>query len=764
VRFKGLLLVSALVGAVGALGLAAAQMGGAQADATGALPLSGFYQMAVDSANQHLFISQGSASENSILVTNFAGTKVASITGQDGVMGITLAPGGKTLYAALAGSHAVSAISTATLKQTALYKLPAADSPQDVAVQSGELWVSYSIATVGQPGAIGDFDLTAAKPAFATPAAMAGWSSTPMLAADPSNTGVLVAVEPWISPAAEASYDTATNPATVLAQTTGATGICDNANDVAVIPGGGQFISTCDAPDADFVQNTADLTELGSYPAGTNQDPNAIAIASGDGTVAAGRGAGNGSDIYVYAPGGDILLNTFSTGSLERLAARGLGLSANGSRLFAVTDDSGGYGLHVYDNPAITRTTLTLGGPATSRFGHRISLNGSLRFGNGTYLPAGTAVAILRTGGTGATVKLVAKTKANGAFTLSDTPPTHGIYTYVVSYAGGATVESAIARLTVTVTEFTSSFRIAGPSSAEPGQTITFTGQLKVSKGMLPAGTTFTVTRTVQGRTGSKTWHISAGAAGAFALTDRLTAWGTYHFTATYAGTSLIAGTRTSSTVTVAGKTASLTLAADPGTVAYDHTVGLTAHLGATYTNRTLSVYAQPFGGARELLTVAMVNSSGNLTVRYVAAHSTTFTVVFAGDARYLPVTVERVVYVRARVSMAISGYYASKRIGGVTYRLYHHTAALDAVITVAPNKSGECTELQVQEYFQGAWHANVVSRCGTLDAASRANGDLTLTKADLGDRYRVRAHYVRGSDTSNLGAHSGWLYFMVEK
>ena len=84
-----------------------------------ALPLSSYYQMAVDSVHDHLFFSQGSTGQNGILVTDFSGKTVTTITGQTGVMGITLSPDGSTLYAALSGAHAVTAISTATLQQTA---------------------------------------------------------------------------------------------------------------------------------------------------------------------------------------------------------------------------------------------------------------------------------------------------------------------------------------------------------------------------------------------------------------------------------------------------------------------------------------------------------------------------------------------------------------------------------------------------------------------------------------------------------------------
>jgi YVTN family beta-propeller protein len=122
---------------------ASAGTAGSAGSAAVALPLTSYYQMAVDSVHDHLFFSQGSSSENSILVTDFSGNTVATIGGQTGVMGITLSPDGSTLYAALAGADEVTAISTATLQQVAVYPLGAGDTPLSVAVQSGKLWVSY---------------------------------------------------------------------------------------------------------------------------------------------------------------------------------------------------------------------------------------------------------------------------------------------------------------------------------------------------------------------------------------------------------------------------------------------------------------------------------------------------------------------------------------------------------------------------------------------------------------------------------------------
>ena len=166
----------------------------------------------MDSVHHHLFFSQGSDSKNSILVTDFAGKTVATIAGQTGVKGITLSPDGSTLYAALAGAHAVTAISTSTLMETAAYPVGDGYTPLDVAVQSGRLWVSYSTSTAGT-AAIGDFNLPAAAPALITQPKMGGWYGAPMLAADPSGSGnVLVAVEAGLSPAPAASYDTSKSP------------------------------------------------------------------------------------------------------------------------------------------------------------------------------------------------------------------------------------------------------------------------------------------------------------------------------------------------------------------------------------------------------------------------------------------------------------------------------------------------------------------------------------------------------------------------
>jgi hypothetical protein len=657
------LVVPCMIGATGLFGLVPS--GGAQAApaaSPASLPITSYYQMVVDPAHGHIFFSQGSSSQNGILVTDLAGQVVTTITGQTGVMGIALSPDGSAIYAALRGADAVSAISTTSLMQTASYPLPAGDAPQDVAVQSGKIWVSYDTGTVGQ-AAVGDIDLTAASPSFAAQAATGGWYSAPELAADPQDSGVLVAAEPGLSPSSVASYDTTVDPVAVRAQSSFFTN-CENQRDLAVVPGGSEFILACGWPYAHYRYSTTTLSQLGSY--GTTSYPNAVAL-DANGDVAAGSSTTqNAPDVYVYQPAGGALANTLSlAGSNADLAARGLALLPDGSKLFAVIAQgipATSYALSIVAAPKLTQTTLSLTAPSAVTLSTPVNVTGSLVASTGP-LAAGTPVTVVRSssGGT-ATATFHETTSASGSFSLTDTPPSAGTYTYAAGYAGSATSAPASASQTVTVTRIPTSLKLTTPS------------------------------------------------------------------------TSLV----------------------------YEPTLTLTAHLGTTYTNRSVSIYAQSAGSStKSLLKAGTVNSAGNLTVSYTAPRNTTFSAVFSGDARYSPATVTTRLIVKAKVSAAVSGYYGSRLVGGITYRLFHRTKPLGISTTVIPNKAGQCVKIEIQEYYSGGWRANSLSACGTLGSTSKAAGTVNVSQADLGYHYRLRIDYV--GDVTNGANKSPWQYVIIE-
>ncbi len=82
-----------------------------------------------------------------------------------------------------------------------------------------------------------------------------------------------------------------------------------------------------------------------------------------------------------------------------------------------------------------------------------------------------------------------------------------------------------------------------------------------------------------------------------------------------------------------------LKLTTSAATVKAGRTVTVTAHLGATHTNRTVSIYPQVKGGAKKLIKAGKANSKGILAITYKVTKNTTFSVVFSGDRYYASAT-----------------------------------------------------------------------------------------------------------------------------
>jgi hypothetical protein len=375
-RFRAALSACALVAA----GLAAALSAtAARSDALPApvpLPITGYYQMVVDSAHGHLFISQDSKF-GSVEVYDFSGNPVAEISAGAYVRGITLSPDGSTLYAAAMGE--VSAISTATLQETVFYPLDPNETAVNVAVQSGKLWVSYTTLNSNTAN-IGDFDLSAVSKTFEAQPAMGSWPyNAPKLAADPGDHGVLV-VSDSLSATPIASFGTGTDPVTPLAAQTYVNS-CSSGSQLAVLANGSRFAIACQAL-FPSLYNTANLTaRAGSYQ--MDYGDYAIALAaSHDGYVAAGSQQGG---VFVYGSAGGAAIGVHPLDSSLYLATSGLGWSADDAELFAVGQNktTGAWDLQVIPNPTVptpvvpVKTSLTTGtatGATTSAYGKKVQV------------------------------------------------------------------------------------------------------------------------------------------------------------------------------------------------------------------------------------------------------------------------------------------------------------------------------------------------------------------------------------------------------
>jgi hypothetical protein len=215
-RFMKTAAVTGAAGVAAAIGVAVPagwQAASAEAAVTTVqLPIAKYSHMLIDPAHQHIFFTGGSGS-TSILVTDYSGNTVAAIPNEDGATGLALSDDRSTVYAALAGGDAISAISTSTLTQTASYGTGTGTEPTYVAYTSGDIWFGYGAAT---QGGIGSVNLaTGAVTLNATNDPIHTWYAAPMLAA--TSGGELVAGEPGLSPVQLASYDVSSGTAPVLA-------------------------------------------------------------------------------------------------------------------------------------------------------------------------------------------------------------------------------------------------------------------------------------------------------------------------------------------------------------------------------------------------------------------------------------------------------------------------------------------------------------------------------------------------------------------
>ncbi|WP_330289626.1 hypothetical protein [Streptomyces sp. NBC_00576] len=389
------------------------------------------------------------------------------------------------------------------------------------------------------------------------------------------------------------------------------------------------------------------------------------------------------------------------------------------------------------------------------------SLTSSLNLGG---LPQGTTVQVSRTNEdtqTTAQLPAVQVDPATQEFKVTDAPAAAGRFTYHLSYAGDATHEATSSDATIQVSPYTPALTLKAPATATRGAALSFTGTL--TDAPYASGETVTVTRTDAAHTSTPVrWTAVVGTDGKLTIKDTPTIGGANTYTVSYPGDASHQAATASAIVQVSRVATTVSVATNASTYTYGATATVTAHLGATYNSRTVSIWATPAGGKKTLVKSAAVDSSGNLKTTYKLTHNTTFTASFGGDYRYAPVSATRTVHDQVGIATRLGGYYGTTTYSGTTYRVYHHTAKPQVSATVTPNKSGQCSVFQAQEYYSGAWHTLTTSPCFSLEANSMAVTSLSLTNA-VNQKFRVRAEYVRSAkDTTNVSTWGGWLYLTV--
>jgi hypothetical protein len=345
-------------------------------------------------------------------------------------------------------------------------------------------------------------------------------------------------------------------------------------------------------------------------------------------------------------------------------------------------------------------------------------------------------------------------TSSNGTGDLTWAPDSSRIFALVPSGSGYAV--KALTGPTLNAPTLT----VSAPASAPRAKQLTVKGKLSATV-PLPAGVKVQVTRTdLASPDGKALPAATVKADGTFSFTDTPPAGGTVTYKVSYAGDAEHSSASGSDKVAVSRAKTALTLNKNGNLYNYGTDVSFTAHLGTTYKNRTVEIWADPFGGdkPKKLVKSGKVNSHGNLSATVDMTRDTTVTAVFKGDARYAPRSVKSTAYARVRVSTSVTKHYRTGKIGSHTYYWFHKSTdpLLTTTMTYYP---GRQQRFDLEVYYNGTWYSADSEYFGL---ATNGKSAVRLSAPDeAGIKARMRSTYVNGSsgDTVNSTTYGSWKY-----
>ncbi|MDX2543265.1 YncE family protein [Streptomyces sp. WI04-05B] len=311
-------------------------------------------------------------------------------------------------------------------------------------------------------------------------------------------------------------------------------------------------------------------------------------------------------------------------------------------------------------------------------------------------------------------------------------------------------------------TKAVTSVSVTAPVKSDRAKKLTVNGKV-TSKVTLPAGSKVTITRKdLDAPSGRKIGTATVAANGTFSFTNSPPAGGKVTYVLSYAGDADHLASSGSDSVDVSRAATSIRLSNNAKTYDYAKSVKFTAHLGRTYKNRKVEIWADPSGSDRpnKLVKTGTVNRNGDFSTTYKLTRDTRLTARFTGDARYAPKTVASTVYTRVKVSTSISRQYQNKNVYGQTYAYFHQatTPLFTTSMTAYPHRQ---QRLQIEYFYEGTWFSGG-SKDFTLDSAGISRVELGGTH-DVGYRFRLRSSYLDGVSGDNVNAttHGAWKYFI---
>jgi hypothetical protein len=327
-------------------------------------------EVLVDPTHEHVFVTGGSTA-SSIVVLDFDGNVVQTITGQQGATGMALDDSTATLYVALRNASSITKIDTATLAETGRFATTGMSAPGRVALAGGRIWFSYDCNNSGGVG-------SAALDGTDLQTELGSASSCNRFATTPTDVNMLAASD--VGGSTVMLYDVSSGSPV---QTAYAFSPGDSANikDLRFAPEGTDLFIAAGSPYSVQSFAASDFTLSGSYLTGPY--PVALALTSDGAFVAGGADAYYNPDVFVFdrSTGDEIRHWAFAEGYV--LLAGGLAFSPDASRLFAVTKNppTGKIDFRVLASPTsdATDTSLTLAASASKvTYGKSVTLTAHL--------------------------------------------------------------------------------------------------------------------------------------------------------------------------------------------------------------------------------------------------------------------------------------------------------------------------------------------------------------------------------------------------
>ena len=324
----------------------------AEADSTTQLPFpsSGGAWLAVDPSYQHVFVSGGPGT-SSIVVLNYSGTIVKTITGEGGASQMAVDTATHTLYVALHDQTAISEINTQTLTESKRFSTAPYPDPSSLAIAGGKLWFTcFQNDGEGCHGVV-SADLDGSNMAVAPAPVASYFFATALTAGGPGNKYLAVG-DSYQEPPDVDVYDVSGATPTLVSHIHNPDGGSAEVRDMTFDPSGANLLLACGAPY--YVESLATSTLLSSAEYPTGPYPISVAVTADGNYVAGGINTNSGPDVFVYPVGSTTPVRTWQVGD-DNLAGldHSLAFSPDASKLFAVTADSatGHLAFHVLSEP-----------------------------------------------------------------------------------------------------------------------------------------------------------------------------------------------------------------------------------------------------------------------------------------------------------------------------------------------------------------------------------------------------------------------------